>query len=106
MKAIIVNMVAVAGLMIAGGAMAADMPDLAKKYGCTNCHKIDKKVVGPAWQDVAVKYKSDAEATAKLSTSIVKGSKGSWGPIPMPATAKISDPEVSELVTFILGLAK
>lgn len=106
MKAIILNMVAVAGLMIAGGAMAADMPDLAKKYGCTNCHKIDKKMVGPSWQDVADKYKGDAEATAKLSTKIVKGGKGAWGPIPMPPTAKITDPEVSELVKFILGLAK
>lgn len=99
-------MVAAAGLMIAGGAMAADMPDLAKKYGCTNCHKIDKKMVGPAWQDVADKYKGDAEATAKLSTKILKGGKGVWGSIPMPATAKISDEEVSELVTFVLGLAK
>jgi len=106
MKAMIVSVVAAAGLMMAGVAMAADMPDLAKKYGCTNCHKIDKKVVGPAWQDVASKYKGDAEANAKLSTSIVKGSKGTWGSVPMPATAKISDPEVSELVTFIMGLAK
>lgn len=106
MKAIIVNMVAAAGLMIAGGAMAADMPDLAKKYGCTNCHKIDKKMVGPAWQAVADKYKGDAGAAEALSIKIVKGGKGAWGPIPMPATAKITDPEVSELVTFILGLAK
>jgi len=106
MKTNIANIVAAAGLMIAGSAMAVDMPDVAKKYGCTNCHKIDKKMVGPAWQDVASKYKGDAEAKAKLSTSIVKGSKGTWGAVPMPATAKISDPEVSELVTFILGLTQ
>jgi len=72
MKATISNMIAVAGLMIAGGAMAADMPDLAKKYGCTNCHKIDKKLVGPAWQAVADKYKGDAAAADALSTKIVK----------------------------------
>ena len=104
MKAIIASMVAATGLMLAGGAMAADMPDLAKKYGCTNCHKIDKKAVGPGWQDVAAKYKGDAEATAKLSTKIVKGGSGVWGTIPMPANPKISDAEAKELATFILGL--
>jgi cytochrome c len=103
MKAIIASMFA-AGLMIAGSAMAADMPDVAKKYGCTNCHKIDKKVVGPAWKDVSAKYKGDAGAAAMLSEKIVKGGKGAWGAIPMPGNSKISDPEVKELVTFILGL--
>ena len=106
MKAVIVSMVAATGLMIAGSVMAADMPDLAKKYGCANCHTIDKKVVGPAWQDVANKYKGDAGAAAHLATKIVKGGSGVWGVIPMPDNPKISDPEVSELVTFILGLAK
>jgi len=106
MKAIIVNVVAVASMMIAGGVMAADMPESAKKYGCTNCHKIDKKMVGPGWQDVANKYKGDAGAAAAMSTKIVKGGGGVWGPIPMPATPKITEPEVKELVTFILGLAK
>jgi len=106
MKAIIVSMLVIAGLMFAGMAVAADMPDLAKKYGCKNCHKIDKKVMGPAWQDVANKYKGDAGAAAKLSTVIMKGGKGAWGPIPMPATKNISEPEANELVSFILGLAK
>lgn len=104
MKGIIVSLLAATGLMFASGAMAADMPELAKKYGCTNCHKIDKKVVGPAWQDVAAKYKGDADAPAKLSTKIVKGGSGNWGSIPMPANPKLSDAEVKELVTFILGL--
>jgi len=97
-------MVAATGLMMAGGVMAADMPELAKKYGCTNCHKIDKKVVGPGWQDVAAKYKGDAGAAAKLSAKIIKGGSGNWGAIPMPANPKISDAEANELATFILGL--
>jgi len=103
MKAIFVGMLAT-GLMMGGSAMAADMPDLAKKYGCTNCHKIDKKLVGPAWQDVAAKYKGDSGAAAKLSTKIIKGGSGVWGAIPMPGNSKISDAEANELVTFILGL--
>jgi len=104
MKAMIVSMVAATGLMMAGVSMAADMPELAKKYGCTNCHRIDKKVVGPGWQEVAAKYKGDGEAVAKLSTKIIKGGSGVWGAIPMPGNAKISDAEANELATFIMGL--
>ncbi|MDO8351633.1 MAG: c-type cytochrome [Gallionella sp.] len=106
MKAMMVSMLAAAALMIAGGAMAVDMPSSAKKNGCTNCHKIDKKVVGPSWQAVANKYKGDAGATAKLSIKIVKGGGGVWGAVPMPATPKITDAEVKEIVTFIRSLAK
>ena len=105
MKSIIVSIAVTAGLTLMGSAVAVDMPDLAKKYGCTSCHKIDKKVVGPAWQDVANKYKGDGGAAATLTTKVVKGGGGVWGSIPMPATAKITDAEAKELVTFILGLA-
>ena len=106
MKSIIVSMVAAAGLMVAGSALATDMPDLAKKSGCTACHQIDKKVVGPAWVDVANKYKGDATAAGKLDTKIAKGGSGVWGPMPMPPSPKLTDAERKELVTFILGLAK
>jgi cytochrome c len=106
MKAMIVSVVVATGLMIAGSVMAADMPDLAKKYGCANCHSIDQRAVGPKWQDVANKYKGDAGAAAHLATKIVQGGSGVWGVIPMPDNPKISDSEVKELVTFILGLAK
>lgn len=106
MKAMMMSMVGVAALMMASSAMAVNMPASAKKNGCTNCHKIDKKVVGPSWQAVADKYKGDAGATAKLSLKIVKGGGGVWGAVPMPATPKISDAEVKEIVTFIRSLAK
>jgi len=106
MKAKVISMVAAAGLMFAGGAMAADMPALAKKSGCANCHAIDKKVVGPAWQDVANKYKGDAGAADKLITKIAKGGSGVWGAVPMPAQPKLSEADNKELVGFILGLAK
>ncbi len=105
MRTMIVSMVAAAGLMIAGGAMAVDMPALAKKNGCTNCHSIDKKVVGPAWQDVANKYKGDAGAADRLVAKIGKGGGGVWGSVPMPAQ-KASEADRKELVAFILGLAK
>ena len=106
MKSIIVS-IAVAGLVAAGSAMAADMPALAKKMNCTACHAIDKKVVGPAWMDVSKKYKGDAGAATALQTKVSKGGSGNWGTMPMPANdaAGTKQAEIKELVTFILGLA-
>ena len=106
MKSIIASIAVVTGLTFVGSAISADMPAVAKKNGCTNCHAIDKKVVGPAWQAVADKYKGDAGAADKLSTKIAKGGGGVWGPVPMPAQPKLSEAENKELVAFILGLAK
>ena len=108
MKSIIVSMVAAAGLMVAGSVMATEMPELAKKNGCTACHAIDKKVVGPAWQDVANKYKGVAGIEEKLIVKVSKGGSGNWGTVPMiandPTGAK--QPQIKELVEFVLGLAK
>ena len=104
MKLTIVSIVA-AGL-IAGSAMATDMPDMAKKLGCTACHSIDKKMVGPAWMDVAKKYKGDAGAEAKLITKVSNGGGGVWGKVPMPAidpSGKKQD-SIKQLVQFILSL--
>jgi len=104
MKAIIVSMVAAAGLMVAGSTLAADMPDLAKKNNCTACHALDKKVVGPSFGDIAKKYKGDATAKAKLATKIIKGGGGVWGAMPMPASPKISQADAETLADFVLGL--
>ena len=87
MKSIVISMIAAAGLMVAGSAMAADMPDLAKKSGCIACHKIDGKLVGPGWSDIAKKYKGDAGAEAKLEAKVAKGGAGVWGTMPMPPNA-------------------
>jgi len=104
MKSIIVSMVAAAGLMVAGSALAADMPDLAKKNNCTACHAIDKKVVGPAWKAVADKYRGDAGAKAKLATKLIKGGGGVWGAMPMPASPKLSQADAETLADFVLSL--
>jgi cytochrome c len=106
MKPIIVSIAVAAGLAFAGSSMSADMPAVAKKNGCVMCHSIDKKLVGPAWQAVADKYKGDATAADKLSAKIAKGGSGVWGTVPMPPQPKLSDADRRELVEFILGLAK
>ncbi|MCG6933835.1 MAG: c-type cytochrome [Gallionella sp.] len=107
MKSIIFSL-ALAGLMVSGGAMATGMPDLAKSHGCTACHSIDRKIVGPAWMDVSKKYKGKAGAEAKLIAKVSKGGGGVWGHVPMPpmdpSGAKKAD--IKKLVDFILALAK
>jgi len=107
MKSIMFSM-AIAGMLGAGSAMATDMPPLAKNLGCTACHSIDRKIVGPAWMDVSKKYKGDAGAEAKLIDKVSKGGSGVWGAMPMPPMdptgAKHAD--IKKLVDFVLGLAK
>jgi cytochrome c len=95
-----------AGLFATGAAQADAGEDLLKKSGCTACHAIDKKVVGPAYIDVAAKYKGDAGAAAKLTEKIKKGGSGVWGPVPMPPNPAVSDADLKTLVTYILALKK
>lgn len=98
---------AAAALFISGQA-AADL-DLAKKSGCLACHSVEKKVVGPAWKDVAAKYKGDAAAKAALIEKVKKGGKGNWtavtGGAPMPPySPRVADADIEKLVDFVLGL--
>ena len=94
-----------AGLMTMAG-MAGANQALAEKQGCTACHQVDKKVIGPAYNDVAKKYKGDKGAAAMLATKVKKGGVGVWGPIPMPPNDKVSEADVKTLVDWVLSLAK
>lgn len=102
MKAIISIAVAATLATLAGGAYAD--ADLAKKKNCMACHAIDKKLIGPAYKDVAAKYKSDPAAVAQLVAHVRKGSVGVWGQIPMPANPQVTDAEAETLVKWILTL--
>lgn len=116
MKSILVSMITTAGLMVAGSALATDMPPLAKKNNCVACHAIDHKVVGPAWMDVSKKYKNATTYTYKgkeypllegLIMKVSHGGSGNWGSVPMPANAPaVKDADIRELVKFELSLAK
>ena len=75
---------------------------LAKQNACLGCHAVDKKIVGPSFQSVAQKYKHDQNAQTFLKNKITKGGAGSWGVVPMPANAKLSDADLSLLVNWIL----
>jgi cytochrome c len=89
----------------APAAMAQAGPEAAmNKAGCLACHAKDKKLVGPAYKDVAAKYKGQADAPAKLAEKVRVGSKGVWGPVPMPATGpdKISDADLTAAIEWVL----
>ena len=95
-----------AGVLASGAVLAQSAEDLIKKNGCAACHSNDKKIVGPAYVDVAAKYKGDAGAAAKLAEKIKKGGQGVWGPVPMPPNPNVSDADLKTIVTYILALKK
>ena len=78
--------------------------ELAQKKACLACHSVDNKIVGPAYKDVAKKYKGQKGIEAKLVEKVMKGGKGSWGEIPMPANPQVNEAEAKQLVTWILSL--
>ena len=67
---------------------------------------VGNKVVGPAYQDVARKYRGQKDAEATVVSNIKKGGSGKWGPIPMPPQTSLSDADAKALAKWILGLAK
>jgi cytochrome c len=77
---------------------------LAEKKNCLACHQIDKKLVGPAYKDVAAKYAGQKDAAAKLAEKIQKGGSGVWGQIPMPANPQVNAEEAKSLAAWILSL--
>ncbi len=99
------RLMAITSLAIASTGAWANA-DLAKKNNCLACHAIDKKLVGPAYQDVAKKYAGQADAEANLIKSIKAGGSGKWGPVPMPPQAQLSDADAKALAVWVLGGAK
>jgi cytochrome c len=93
---------AVTGATLAAPAFANQ--ELAQKKNCMACHAIDKKVVGPAYKDVAAKYAGDKTAADKLADKIQKGGSGVWGPVPMPANPQVTPAEAKQLAQWVLGL--
>ncbi len=109
MKARWLSVAAAAAIFMLGAGQASADLDLAKKSGCLACHSVEKKVVGPAWKDVAAKYKGDAGAKDALIGKVKAGGKGNWtdvtGGVPMPPySPRVADADIATLVDFVLGL--
>lgn len=90
-------------------AVAATVPamaqlELAQQKNCLACHAVDKKLVGPAYKDVANKYRGQAGAADKLAQKIMKGGSGVWGPVPMPANTQVNEAEAKKLAAWVLSL--
>ena len=103
MKARIAFLLATTVIAASSQAFAASDPKaLAQKYNCLTCHAVDKKVVGPAYKDVAAKYKGDKGAEAKLMAKVKAGGAGVWGQVPMPPNATVPDADLKTLVQWVL----
>ncbi|MDR0274375.1 MAG: c-type cytochrome [Burkholderiaceae bacterium] len=94
--------IAALAALAAGPALASEA--LAKARHCLACHSVDKKIVGPAYRDIAKKFADQPDAAATLSNAIVKGSQGTWGRVPMPPNAAVSPDEAKRLAAWVLSL--
>lgn len=103
MKRIILATLSVAATFAVTTPAFADLA-LATSKNCMACHAVDKKVVGPAYKDVAKKYAGDAKAADMLAAKIIKGGSGAWGPVPMPANSQVSPEDAKKLATWVLSL--
>jgi cytochrome c len=101
---ILIAALPLAGLFAATGALAS--PELAMKAGCMACHMADRKLVGPAFKDIAAKYRGRADAVPYLSSRVRKGGPGNWGTIPMAPNdvKKLSDANLKTLLNWILAM--
>lgn len=103
MKIRILSVLAGVALLGSGAALAVEGEALAKQSGCLACHAVANKKVGPAFKDVAAKYRGDASAEAKLIKKVRKGGSGVWGKMAMPANKKVSDGDLKAIVTWVLA---
>ena len=83
---------------------AADESALAASKNCLACHNVDRKIVGPAYKDVAKKYAGNPKAVEMLLSKVMKGGSGVWGPVPMPANTQINEAEAKRLIAWVLSL--
>ncbi|MFA5662700.1 c-type cytochrome [Castellaniella sp.] len=103
------SVVALSLSLMAAGSAAQAAPDFAQvntiltNNACLACHAVDKKVIGPAYEEVAAKHKGQADAAAVLTKHIKEGSSGVYGPIPMPPNVGISDADIAVVVEWLVA---
>jgi cytochrome c len=96
-------------LFVASAALAMCPPTvqasqaLAEKNGCLGCHSVSDKVVGPAYKDVAAKYKGQKDAAVKLAAKVKAGGSGVWGTVAMPPNPKVSDKDLKKIIAWVLS---
>ena len=100
MKTLITSAILIMSLTTA---YAGDPKTLAQSKSCLACHAIDSKLVGPAYKDIAAKYKNDPLAEDRLSKKVIAGGGGVWGTMAMPANPQVNASEAKILVQWILS---
>jgi cytochrome c len=103
MKKTITTLAITLTALLGSQAALADLA-LATSKNCLACHAVDKKVLGPAYKDVAAKYAGQKDAADKLAVKIMKGSVGVWGAIPMPANPQVNEAEAKKLAAWVLSI--
>jgi cytochrome c len=84
---------------------AVNPQDLGRKYGCLTCHSIDRKIVGPSFREVAVRYGGEVDANLRLVESVKRGGKtGNWGAVPQPPYPNVTDSELGAIISWVLSL--
>lgn len=101
MKKSLITLALGASAILSAAPAFADLA-LATSKNCMACHAVDKKLVGPAYKEVAAKYAGQKDAVDKLAAKIIKGGSGVWGPVPMPANAQVNDAEAKKLAAWVL----
>lgn len=110
-RVVVMSVAALAGVSsaCASAATAVTAADIAnaqaiyKANACISCHSAERKVIGPAYRDIAAKYKNDAGAQAHLEKVVRVGGSGVWGAIPMPSHPRMSDADIKTVVNWILA---
>lgn len=88
------------------GAELSEGEKIMSKLDCAACHKVDKKLVGPSYMDIAKKYKMSDKSISYLSDKIIKGGSGVWGAIPMSAHTSLKKSDAKKIAVYILSLNK
>lgn len=91
------------GCMASAGSALADQ-EMLRKHNCVACHSNERKMVGPAYKDIAAKYSTDDKAAEKLAAKIREGGSGVWGQMPMPPHPQLSEADALTLARYVLTI--
>ena len=100
------SVLAAVAVGLSGAVLAASAPaglEIAKQNACLGCHTVDRKLVGPAFRDIASKYRGDGQAQGRLEKKVKDGGSGVWGVIPMPSHPRMSDADIHAVVAWVLA---
>jgi cytochrome c len=86
----------------AAQAQADPVIQLLNRNACLGCHAVEKPVVGPAFREVATRYKSDPAAATRLAKKLKEGGQGAWGQVPMPPNPGLTDADAKLIVEWVL----